>query len=214
MIGGGLIRKFRNLFHVPGEDIILIGFDDRCKSIRKYHMWSKTANKFDNRLEGKTIEGNVAEPFNLYEDKIVSSPSALAGLIERISKWIPFFERFVPEAVISHNVEVDVEKQEETLTFKINRKYGHIFKTEDKPEGIAYLVDMQTGQGGQLIPKQVRVERDPVIDKLFSVNPFFWGSVMDSFIATELLRGKVEIWKIILFCTCTLILGLVIGSGL
>lgn len=74
MIGGGIIKKFRNLFHVPGEDIILIGFDDRCKSIRKYQMWSKTANKFDNRLEGKTIEGNVAQPFIAYPDQKVTEP--------------------------------------------------------------------------------------------------------------------------------------------
>lgn len=208
MIGGGIIRKFRNLFRVPGEDIILIGFDDRCKSIRRYDMWSKTANKFDNRLEGKTIEGNVAEPFIIYEDKAVSESSAIAGLFERLGNWISFFKRFVPEPVVSHIEEEDI------LTFKINRRYGHIFKTDDKPQGIAYLVDMQTGQGGQLIPKQIKVERDPVLDRLFSTNPFFWGSTIDSFIATELLRGKVEWWKTILFMGFALIAGLVIGMGM
>ena len=211
MIGGGIIKKFRTLFHVPGEDIILIAFDDRCKSIRKYTMWSKTANKFDNRLEGKTIEGNVAQPFIIYEDKILTEPSAITGLIEKlegISKWFTFLKWLKPDVPISHTENGD------ELTFKINRKYGHIFKTDDKPEGIAYLVDMQTGQGGQLIPKQVKVERDPVIDKLFSCNPFFWGSTIDSFIATELLRGKVEWWKTLLFMGFALVVGLVLGMGM
>lgn len=174
-------------------------------------MWSKQANKFDNRLEGKTIEGNVAEPFISYPDKKVSEPSALAGILERIQNLIPIGKRFVPvpEPAVTHTEDKD------TLTFTINRKYGHIFKTEDKPEGIAYLVDMQTGQGGQLIPKtQIKVQRDPVLDRLFSVNPFFWGSTIDSFIATELLRGKVEWWKTLLFMAFALILGLVAGRGM
>jgi hypothetical protein len=208
MIGGGIIKKLRNLFHIPGEDVTLIGFDDRCKSIRIYDMWSKTANKFDNRLEGKTIEGNVAEPFVIYEDKVVSEPSAKAGLFERLGKRISFFNRFVPEPAITHTEEGDV------ITFTINRNYGLIFKTDDKPKGIAYLVDMQTGQGGQLVPKQIRVERDPVLDRLFSANPFFWGSTIDSFIATELLRGKVEWWKTLLFMGFALVAGLVVGMGM
>lgn len=208
MIGGGIIRKFRNLFRVPGEDIILIGFDDRCKSIRIYYMWSKVANQFINRLEGKTIESNVAEPFIIYEDKVVSAPSALAGLFERLGSFISFFRRFVPEPAISHTETGDV------LTFTINRRYGHIFKTDDKPLGNAYIVDMQTGQGGQLIPKQMKIERDPILDFLFSVNPFFFGSITDSFSATELLRGKVEWWKTILFMGFALITGLVIGMGM
>lgn len=208
MIGSGIFKKLRNLFHVPGEDIILIGFDDRCKSIRIYDMWSKTANKFDNRFEGKTIEGNVAEPFIIYEDKVISEPSAMTGLFERLGKFISFFNRFVPEPVITHTEKKDI------LTFTINRNYGHIFKTDDKPKGIGYLVDMQTGQGGELIPKQIKVERDPVFDKLFSTNPFFWGSTIDSFIATELLRGKVEWWKTILFMGFALVAGLVVGMGM
>lgn len=208
MIGSGIIKKLRNLFHVPGEDIILIGFDDRCKSIRKYEMWSKQANRFSNVLEGKTIEGNVAEPFIIYEDKVVSEPSAKAWLFERLGNQISFFNRFVPEPVVTHTETGDI------ITFTINRNFGHIFKTDDKPEGIAYLVDMQTGQGGQLIPKQIKVERDPVLDFLFSVNPFFFGSIVDSFSATELLRGKVEWWKTLLFMGFALIAGLVVGMGM
>jgi len=223
MIGEGIIRKIRNLFHVPGEDIILIGFDDRCKSIRKYQMWSKTANKFDNRLEGKTIEGNVAQPFISYPDTKVSEPSTLADLIEKLQgikifKYnIPIPDWFVQPRPITHEVTRTKNEDgstEEILTFTINKKFGHIFKTEDKPEGIAYLVDMQTGQGGQLIPKQISVERDPVLDRLFSCNPFFWGSTIDSFIATELLRGKVEWWKTLLFMGFALITGLLVGHGL
>jgi hypothetical protein len=175
-------------------------------------MWSKTANKFDNRLEGKTIEGNVAEPFVIYEDITVSEPSAKAGLFERLGKRISFFNRFVPEPAVTHTEE-HTEKGS-IITFTINRSYGHIFKTEDKPEGIAYLVDMQTGQGGQLIPKQIKIERDPVLDFLFSVNPFFFGSIVDSFSATELLRGKVEWWKTLLFMGFALIAGLVVGMGM
>lgn len=205
---GGIIKKVRNIFHVPGEDIILIGFDDRCRSIRKYTFWSKTANKFDNRIEGKTIEGNVAQPFIIYEDKVLAEPSAITGLIERLEKHLPFLKWLKPDVPISHTEEGD------TLTFKINRKYGHILKTEDKPEGIAYLVDMQTGQGGQLIPKQIKIDRDPVFDMLFSTNPFFFGSTIDSFIATELLRGKVEWWKTLLFMGMALVFGLIIGKGM
>jgi hypothetical protein len=205
---GGIIRRVRNLFHIPGEDIILVGFDDRCRSIRKYQMWSKTANKFDNRLEGKTIEGNVAQPFIIYEDKQIVEQSFLSDVLETLAKYLPFLKRTVPEPVITHTEDKD------TLTFTINKKYGHIFKTDDKPEGIAYLVDMQTGQGGQLIPKQIKLDRDPVFDMLFSTNPFFFGSTIDSFIATELLRGKVEWWKTLLFMGMALIFGLFIGMGM
>jgi hypothetical protein len=205
---GGLIKKFRNIFHIPGEEITIIGFDDRCRSIRKYKMWSKTANKFDNRLEGKTIEGNVAQPFIAYEDAIITTPSFLAGCAELAASYITFMENIVPVQPITHTEDGDI------LTFTINRKYGHIFKTDDKPEGIAYLADMQTGQGGQLIPKQIKLDRDPVFDMLFSTNPFFWGSTIDSFIATELLRGRVEWWKTLLFMGMALIFGIVIGSGM
>jgi hypothetical protein len=212
MIGSGLFKKFRNLFHVPGEDVILIGFDDRCKSLRKYQMWSKQANRFSNLIEGKTIEGNVAQPFIAYPDKVVTEPpSGLAGILEKIQNRLPIGKRFVPvpEPAVIHEVDNDG-----IYTFKINPKYGHIFKTDDAPEGIAYLVDMQTGQGGQLIPKQIKVERDPVLDFLFSVNPFFFGSIVDSFSATELLRGKVEWWKTFLFMGFALVLGLIIGAGM
>ena len=211
MIGSGLFKKFRNLFHVPGEDIILIGFDDRCKSIRKYQMWSKQANRFSNMIEGKTIEGNVAEPFIALPDTIISQPSNLAAILERIQNVIPIGKRFipVPESEVSHTT-----NDKGVLTFTINPKFGHIFKTEDKPEGIAYLVDMQTGQGGQLIPKQIKVERDPVLDFLFSVNPFFFGSIVDSFSATELLRGKYELWKIGLVGLLMFIGGLIVGLGM
>jgi len=208
---GGIIKRVRNIFHVPGEDIILLGFDDRCQSFRKYTFWSKTANKFDNRLEGKTIEGNVAQPFIAYEDKVLTEPSAVTGFIERlekISKHFSFLKWLKPDVPISHVEEGD------KLTFTINRKYGHILKTDDKPEGIAYLVDMQTGQGGQLIPRQIVVERDPIFNMLFSTNPFFFGSTIDSFIATELLRGKVEWWKTLLFMGMALVFGLILGRGL
>jgi hypothetical protein len=212
MIGSGLFKKFRNLFHVPGEDIIIIGFDDRCKSIRKYQMWSKQANRFSNLIEGKTIEGNVAEPLISYPDKVITTPpSTLSSILEKIQEKIPIGKRFVPvpEPEVIHSVD-----DKGVYTFQINPKYGHIFKTDDIPEGIAYLADMQTGQGGQLIPKQMRVERDPVLDFLFSVNPFFFGSIVDSFSATELLRGKVEWWKTFLFMGFALVLGLIIGAGM
>lgn len=209
MIGAGIFKKLRNLFHIPGEDIILIGFDDRCKSIRKYQMWSKQANKLVNTLEGKAIEGNVAQPFIIYEDKTLTEPpSFIANIIETLAKYLPFLKRMISEPAITHT------EQEDTLTFTINRRHGHIFKTDDKPEGIAYLVDMQTGQGGQLIPRQIKIDRDPIFDMLFSTNPFFFGSTIDSFIATELLRGRVEWWKTLLFMGIALVLGLIVGSGM
>ena len=65
-----------------------------------------------------------------------------------------------------------------------------------------------------ITPKQIRLHRDPVIDMLVSINPFFWGSTIDSFIATELLRGKVEMWKMILFSAVSLILGWILGAGM
>jgi hypothetical protein len=65
-----------------------------------------------------------------------------------------------------------------------------------------------------IIPRQVKLHRDPVIDMLVSINPFFWGSTIDSFIATELLRGKVEMWKMILVGIVMLIFGLIIGTGM
>ena len=201
----GLIRRFRNLLRIPGEDITLIGFDDRCKSFRIYDFWSKQGNKFDNKLENKAIEGNVAQPFLIYKR---------LKLPDIFTSWL-------------HKDNPNIVE----ISFKIDKTKGCIFKTQDKPEGIAYLVDMQTGQGGQFIrktekgddpkdedwiytvPKQINLIRDPVIDFLFSTNPFFWGSIMDSFIATELLRGKVEMWKFFLFGIVMLIFGIVIGKS-
>lgn len=202
------IKKIRNTFHIPGEDVILVGFDDRNKSLRIYDLFVKTGSKFESKMESKVIEGNVAQVFIWYARR-----------------------------KIEHLFEGEYDPENPNLLhvhFTIDKTEGCIFKTEDKPEGIAYLVDMQTGQGGQLIkssdsetwlyeddktsqvtiPKQMKINRDPVIDLLFSINPYFWGSTIDSFIATELLRGRVEMWKTILIGAGALIFGLIIGMGM
>jgi len=217
----GIIKKYfkklRNMFHIPGEDIILIGLDDRNKSIRVYDLFVKTGSKFESKLESKVVEGNVAQVFLWY----------LRRKIEHT--FTGYYYENNPNVL--------------HLEFDIDKRDGCIFKTDDKPEGIAYLVDMQTGQGAQLIrktetktireieleessnekltveptitvPQQIRLHRDPVIDMLVSINPFFWGSTIDSFIATELLRGKVEMWKMILFSAVAFILGLFFGMGM
>ena len=217
----GIIKKYfkklRNMFHIPGEDIILIGLDDRNKSIRVYDLFVKTGSKFESKLESKVVEGNVAQVFLWY----------LRRKIEHV--FTGYYYENNPNVL--------------HLEFDIDKRDGCIFKTDDKPEGIAYLVDMQTGQGAQLIrktetkslqdieleensngkltveptitvPQQIRLHRDPVIDMLVSINPFFWGSTIDSFIATELLRGKVEMWKMILFSAVAFILGLFFGMGM
>lgn len=210
-------KKLRNMVHIPGEDVILIGLDDRNQSIRIFDLFVKTGSKFESKLESKVIEGNVAQVF-------------LWHLRKRIEHTFNGYY-YKDDPNILH-IEFDIDKRE-----------GCIFKTDDKPEGIAYLVDMQTGQGAQfvrrietkslkeiiaeedsenvspiempiIIPRQVKLHRDPVIDMLVSINPFFWGSTIDSFIATELLRGKVEMWKMILVGIVMLIFGLIIGTGM
>jgi hypothetical protein len=202
---GGIVKKIRNAFHIPGEDVTLIAFDDRGRSVRVYDMWTKTANKFDNRLEGKTIEGNVAQPLLTYKRTRLSTAM---GWVDSI------LDKIMPGAIEPIATSEQDETNKDVMHIYINKKYSHIFKTNDKPEGIAYLVDMQTGQGVQLIPKQINLERDPVLDMLCSTNPFFWGSTIDSFIATELLRGKVEWWKTLLFMGMALVLGLIFGMGM
>lgn len=214
------IKKLRNMFHIPGEDVILVGLDDRNKSMRIYDLYVKTGSKFESKLESKVVEGNVAQVFLWYARQ----------KIDHI-----FEGHYDPHNPNLLHVEFTIDKRE-----------GCIFKTEDKPEGVAYLVDMQTGQGAQLIrktqketifenepaiinetasvadedyafitiPQQIRLLRDPVIDLLVSINPYFWGSTIDSFIATELLRGKVEMWKMILVAGMTLVFGLLIGLGM
>jgi len=214
------IKKIRNTFHIPGEDIILVGLDDRNKSLRVYDLFVKIGSKFESKMESKVVEGNVAQVFLWYARK----------KIDHI-----FEGRYDPENPNLLHIEFTIDKRE-----------GCIFKTDDKPEGIAYLVDMQTGQGAQLIrktkkeslledqpaqiiesnetasedfavisiPQQIKLHRDPVIDMLVSINPFFWGSTIDSFIATELLRGKVEMWKTILIAAAALIMGLLVGMGM
>jgi len=217
----GFIRKYfkklRNMFHIPGEDIILIGLDDRNKSIRIYDLFVKTGSKFESKLESKVVEGNVAQVFLWYTRRAIEH--AFTG----------YYYEDNPNVL--------------HLEFDIDKRDGCIFKTDDKPEGIAYLVDMQTGQGAQfvrktetkslieteweegvngkltveptvVVPRQIRLHRDPVIDMLVSINPFFWGSTIDSFIATELLRGKVEMWKMILFSAVAFIIGLFFGMGM
>jgi hypothetical protein len=65
-----------------------------------------------------------------------------------------------------------------------------------------------------VIPRQIKLHRDPVLDLLVSINPYMIGSMIDSFIATELLRGKVEFWKTALFAVGALIMGLIVGMGI
>jgi hypothetical protein len=182
------IKKIRNLFHIPGEDVILIGLDDRNKSIRIYDLYIKTGQKFESKMESKVIEGNTAQVFLWY----------LRQKIDHV--FTGAYDDNDPN--IMH------------VQFDIDKRYGCIFKTEDKPEGIAYLVDMQSGQGAHLIPKQIALKRDPVIDMLVSINPYLFGSMIDSFIATELLRGRVEMWKTILIAAGVGVFCLIIGMGL
>jgi hypothetical protein len=219
------VKKVRNLFHIPGEDVILLGLDDRNKSFRIFDLFVKTGSKFESKMESKVVEGNVAQVFLWYTRK----------KIEHIFEGE--YDPFDPNILHVH--------------FTIDKREGCIFKTEDKPEGIAYLVDMQTGQGAQLIrstetkvvkelyedaeteeivtakevyqidntsivtvPHQVKLHRDPVIDMLVSINPYFWGSTIDSFIATELLRGRVEMWKTILIAAVIGVFCLIIGMGM
>jgi hypothetical protein len=214
------IKKFRNMFHIPGEDVIILGLDDRNKSLRFYDLYVKTGPKFESKMESKVIEGNVAQAFLWYTRK----------KIDHI-----FNGEYDPTNPNILHVSFDIDKRE-----------GCIFKTEDKPEGIVYLADMQTGQGAQLVrkttkqslfedvpdkvveektiadesysvitvPQQIKLHRDPVIDMLVSVNPYLFGSTIDSVLATELLRGKVEMWKMILIGVVMLIFGLIIGMGM
>lgn len=214
------IKKLRNTFHVPGEDVIVLGFDDRSKSVRIFDLYVKTGPKFESKLESKSLEGNVAQIWLWYARKKLEQH---------------FYGHYDTDNPNLLHVEFTIDKTE-----------GDIFKTEDKPEGIVYLFDMQTGQGAQLvkkseelpllegeaptervvteeagqefatvtIPRQIRIKRDPVIDMLFTINPYMIGSMIDSFIATDLLRGKVEIWKMIVVAAMTLIFGLLIGMGM
>jgi len=214
------IKKIKNTFHIPGEDVYVLGFDDRNKTARIFDLYVKTGPKFESKLESKALEGNVAQPFLWYPRK----------KIEEI--FYGYYDETDPNLL--------------HVEFVIDKREGCIFKTEDKPEGILYLADMQTGQGAQLvrksikeslfegvgmqvveehitagpeygnfsIPQQIRMKRDPVLDMLFTINPYLNGSMIDSFNATELLRGRVEMWKTILIGVGMGILGLLVGMGM
>lgn len=220
-------KKIRNSFHIPGEDVILIGLDDRNQSIRVFDLFVKTGPKFESKMESKVIEGNVAQA------------------------WIWYARRKIDRIFEGEYKDPD-NPNLLTVSFTIDKTQGDIFKTDDKPEGIAYIVDMQTGQGATLIrkekrislledadpskpepaviteteevasheyhavtvPVQVKLKRDPVLELLVSVNPFLLGSTIDSVFASELLRGRVEMWKTILMCAAALIFGLIIGAGM
>lgn len=214
------IKKIRNTFHIPGEDVIIFGMDDRNQTARIYDLYVRTGPKFSSTMESTAMEGNTAQPFLWYPRK----------KLEQV--FYGEYDRKNPNVL--------------HVTFDIDKSAGCIFKTDDKPEGIMYLFDMQTGQGAQLIrkveqeslfegedktvvetvseagsdyvhvtvPQQIKIKRDPFLDMLFTVNPYMIGSMIDSFIATELLRGKVETWKLFLFATIALIMGIVIGSGM
>jgi len=214
------IKKIRNAIHIPGEDVIVIGLDDRNHSIRIFDLFVKTGPKFESKMESKVVEGNVAQVFLWYARK-----------------------------KIDHIFHGHYDKNNPNLLhveFVIDKTEGDIFKTDDKPEGIAYLVDMQTGQGAQLvrkttttslmenepdkvievvesaddeyrfvtIPQQIKLKRDPVIELLVSINPYLLGSTIDSVFAGELLRGKVEMWKTIMIGGLCLVFGLIIGFGM
>lgn len=219
------------MFHIPGEDVMILGLDDRNKSIRLYDLFVKTGPRFESKMESKTLEGNVAQIFMWFKRT-------------KLGEFMGYYDRENPNIL---HVDLTIDKRE-----------GCIFKTDDKPEGILYLFDMQTGEGAQLvrksvvptelfegdqklpedktkkksvevsvtteeipaelagmiIPQQIRLNRDPVIDILVSVNPYLWGSTIDSFITTELLRGKVEMWKTILIASGALLMGLLLGMGM
>ncbi len=219
------------MFHIPGEDVIILGIDDHGKSIRLYDLFVKTGPRFESKMESKTLEGNVAQIFMWFKRT-------------KLGEFMGYYDHEDPNIL---HVDLTIDKRE-----------GCIFKTDDKPEGILYLFDMQTGEGAQLvrksivptelfegsskepedktkkktidvsvtteripaelagmiIPQQIRLKRDPVIDILVSVNPYLWGSTIDSFITTELLRGKVEMWKTILIAAGALLMGLLIGMGM
>jgi hypothetical protein len=234
------IKKIQNLFHIPGEDVIILGLDDRNQSARLYDLYVRTASRFSSNLENKSMEGNQAKPWLWYPRL----------KLQQIFYGEP--DRNDPNIV--------------HVNFDIDKRDGCIFKTEDKPEGVMYLFDMATGQGAQLvsktikipepkpkvvvdpaqidtlfvaeleesptaevttkieripvelagtiIPRQIKLHRDPVLDLLVSINPYMIGSMIDSFIATELLRGKVEFWKTALMCAGCLIMGLLIGMAI
>jgi hypothetical protein len=215
------VKKLRNTFHVPGEDVTILGFDDRNKSLRLYDLYVKTGPKFESKLESKSMEQNVSQVFMWYK-----------RLSLKTHEFLGYYDK--DNSNLLH------------VEFTIDKTEGDIFKTDDKPEGLVYLFDMQTGQGGMLIrkekkeslfedtepkeitktevassefatvtiPQQIRIKRDPVIDMLFTINPFMIGSMIDSFIATDLLRGKVEMWKMLVVAGMTLVFGLVIGMGI
>jgi hypothetical protein len=214
-------KKIRNSFHIPGEDIILLGLDDRNHSIRIYDLFVKTGPKFESKMESKVIEGNVAEVFLWYARKKLD-------------------HTFYGEYKDPKNPNIV------TVSFEIDKTKGDIFKTDDKPEGIIYPVDMQTGQGAMLlrkekkeslledvdpvvteteevagpeflsvtIPQQIVLKRDPVLELLVSVNPYLLGSTIDSFFATELLRGKVEMWKTAVIALGVGVMAFIVGLGM
>jgi len=214
------IKKFRNMFHIPGEDVIILGLDDRNKTARIYDLYVKTGPKFESKMESKAIEGNVAQPFLWYVRHKIEQ--GMNGTYDPTDPNLLHIE------------------------FVIDKREGCIFKTDDKPEGIMYLADMQTGQGAQLIrkskesslmegepekmveesviagsefgvykvPQQIKIKRDPFLEMLFTINPYLNGSMIDSFNATELLRGRVEMWKTMLVGAACLIFGLLIGMGM
>jgi len=214
------IKKLRNMFHIPGEDVIIIGLDDRNKSIRIHDLFVQTGPKFESKMESKVLEGNVTQVF-----------------LWRIRQKMDhiFNGEYDPNDPNILHVCFDIDKRE-----------GCIFKTDDKPEGIAYLFDMQSGQGAQLvrktvtesifediasktietteeassdfnfitIPQQIKLKRDPVIELLVSINPYLLGSTIDSVFAGELLRGRVEMWKTIIIALGVGILAFIVGMGM
>ena len=214
------IKKARNMIHIPGEDVIIIGLDDRNKSIRIHELFVQTGPKFESKMESKVLEGNVAQVF-------------LWRLRQKVDHI--FHGEYDPtNPNILH------------VTFDIDKREGCIFKTDDKPEGIAYLFDMQSGQGAQLvrkttkdsifedttpetvetteqagndynfitIPQQIKLKRDPVIELLVSINPYLLGSTIDSVFAGELLRGRVEMWKTIMIALAVGVMAFLVGMGM
>lgn len=214
------VKKLRNTIHIPGEDVIIIGLDDRNKSIRIHELFVQTGPKFESKMESKVLEGNVAQVF-------------LWRLRQKVDHI--FHGEYDPtNPNILH------------VTFDIDKREGCIFKTDDKPEGIAYLFDMQSGQGAQLvrkttkdsifedstpeiietteqagndynfvtIPQQIKLKRDPVIELLVSINPYLLGSTIDSVFAGELLRGRVEMWKTIMISLAVGVMAFLVGMGM
>jgi hypothetical protein len=225
------LQWIKRRFYIPGEPITLLGFEHGGKAFRFIDGWVKYPNGLTMcRFADQAGDIKTADP--IMKMKAASLPD---GLLTRVGKSIKIIRKttvtdplaedgeqkeFVKEEFrYEETDEPYVDPDDGTYLLRVDPKLALILDADERPEGLAFPMDMDTATGLFLEGKRRKVQKrvlpsglcavivDPVT-KYFRTNPELYCVAADTALSAGLLRVKMQWWKTLLLAFFAFLFGM------